>query len=94
MDYFYLFIAFIVVVSIVSGLTFSSKANKFIKLGNVSGKTLDEIVKVVGKPTSMSSIGSNQVLYQWISVSSSGSYHYAMSFTDGKCIGYTHQSVH
>lgn len=94
MNYFYFFVAAVVVVSVVSGLAFSSKANKFVQFGNVRGKTLEEIVKIVGQPTSMSSIGFNQVLYQWINVSSSGSYHYAMSFMDGKCVGYTHQSVH
>lgn len=64
MDYFYIFIAFIVGISIVSGLAFSSKANRFVKLGDVQGKTLDQIVKVVGKPTSKSTVGSNQILYQ------------------------------
>lgn len=67
-------------------------ANKFVKLGNIQGKPISEIVRKVGKPTSISSRAGGQ-LYQWIKTSIFfRSYHYAISVdADGNAIGYTHQ---
>jgi hypothetical protein len=67
-------------------------ANKFVKLGNIRGTPIADIVKRVGHPTSISSTGNGQ-LYQWIKTSAFfGSYHYAISVdAEGNAIGYTHQ---
>ena len=43
-------------------------ANKFVKLGNIKGKPISEIVKKVGKPNSISAMAGGQ-LYQWIKTS-------------------------
>lgn len=62
------------------------------RLGNIRGTPIAEIVKRVGPPTSISSTVNGQ-LYQWIKTSAFfGSYHYAISVdAEGKAIGYTHQ---
>lgn len=67
-------------------------ANKFVKLGNIRGVPIEQIVKRVGPPNSISSTANGQ-LYQWIKTSAFfGSYHYAISVDpDGNAIGYTHQ---
>lgn len=67
-------------------------ANKFVKLGNIRGVPIDQIVRRVGAPSSISSIPDGQ-LYQWIKASAFfGSYHYAISVgADGNAIGFTHQ---
>lgn len=67
-------------------------ANKFVKMGNIQGKPIAEVIKKVGKPTSISATAGGQ-LYQWIKTSFLfGSYHYAISVdTSGNVIGYTHQ---
>ncbi len=67
-------------------------ANKFVKLGNIQGKPISEIIKKVGKPNSISAMAGGQ-LYQWIKTSIFfGSYHYGISVdADGNAIGYTHQ---
>lgn len=66
---------------------------QFVRLGNVRGKPIAEIVAAVGKPTSISATAGGQ-LYQWIKTGMFGGYHYAISFDgDGLAIGYTHQFV-
>lgn len=70
-------------------------ANKFVKLGNITGTPIGQIVKRVGPPTSISSTGSGQ-LYQWMKIGGifQRTYHYAISVdADGKAIGFTHQFV-
>lgn len=42
-----------------------SLSNKFVSLGDLRGKTLDEIVSVVGEPNSTTALGNGQVLVQW-----------------------------
>jgi hypothetical protein len=59
---------------------------KFVALGNVVGKTRDEIVASVGEPTSISSIPGG-VLLQWQATGC----HMALKFMGDKCQGYTHQ---
>jgi len=67
-------------------------ANKFVKLGVITGMPIEQIIRKVGQPTSISSTGTGQ-LYQWMKTSAFfGSYHYAISVdAEGKAIGYTHQ---
>lgn len=67
----------------------------FVAMGNITGKPVDEIVKVVGPPNSISIVAGG-MLYQWISnragfVRGHGS-HYAILFDkDMKAVHYTHQ---
>jgi hypothetical protein len=67
-------------------------ANKFVKLGNIRGVPIAQIVNRVGPPTSISSTVNGQ-LYQWIKTSAFfGSYHYAITVNaEGNAVGYTHQ---
>lgn len=67
-------------------------SRKFVKLGNIRGMPIDEIIRRVGEPTSISSMADGQ-LYQWLKTSAFfGSYHYAISVdAAGNAIGFTHQ---
>lgn len=42
-----------------------SLSQKFVSLGDLRGKTLDEIVSVVGEPNSTTALGNGQSLVQW-----------------------------
>jgi len=67
----------------------------FVAMGNITGKPVDEIVKVVGPPSSISTVAGG-MLYQWMStrgglIRGHGS-HYAILFDKNmKAIHYTHQ---
>ena len=68
-------------------------ANKFVKLGNIVGMPIEQIVKRVGRPTSISANAHGR-LYQWLRTSPFffGSYHYAIQVDiEGNAVGYTHQ---
>lgn len=66
-------------------------ANKFVALGNIRGVPIEQIVKRVGRPNSISAMANGE-LYQWIKTGVFGGYHYAISVdSEGKAIGYTHQ---
>lgn len=59
---------------------------KFVSLGNLKGKTLDQIVAVAGKPTAVSSLANGNILYQWQATG----YHIAILFDSNNiCIGIT-----
>lgn len=51
-------------------------ALKFQSLGDMTGKTLDQIVRVVGPPNARSLMANNQILYQWQATG----YHIAVLF--------------
>jgi hypothetical protein len=53
-------------------------AIKFQSLGNVIGKTLDEIVAVVGPPNARAGMAQNKMLFQWHATG----YHVAILFDD------------
>lgn len=68
-------------------------ARDFAKMGDIRGKTLDEIKKKVGSPTSISHLGGG-TLCQWMKAGVLGGYHYAIKFdADGAAVGFTHQHV-
>lgn len=76
---FFLIASFIRVISM--SIDGCSLQKKFISLGNMSGKTLDEITQVVGPPNSVSTITEGKVLYQWVTTN----YHIALLFNEGLC---------
>ncbi len=52
--------------------------------GNIAGKTLDEIVKACGNPSSVAPMGNGTTLHQWMSTG----YHLALLFDENDiCLG-------
>jgi hypothetical protein len=66
---------------------------RLVALGNVKGRTKEEILSALGPPRSVSATASGCQLLQWQKVSAfTGSWHYALIFdTNGICGGITHQ---
>ncbi|MFD0111973.1 hypothetical protein ACFVZL_10100 [Streptomyces sp. NPDC058320] len=62
-------------------------AQGFVSLGNLVGRSKDEIVAVVGPYSSFSVAGPHQVLLQW----QSDVYHIALLFESDVCVGITHE---
>ncbi|MFY9674880.1 MAG: hypothetical protein WAK13_10535 [Terriglobales bacterium] len=57
----------------------------------MTGKTIDEIVAVVGQPSSRSSMAHGQLLLQWQATG----YHMALLFNpEGQLVKITHESAH
>ncbi len=64
---------------------------RFKALGDMTGKTVDEIIAGVGSPTSRSAMAHGQVLLQWQATG----YHVALLFkAEGRMVGITHESAH
>ncbi|MFE6072107.1 hypothetical protein [Streptomyces sp. NPDC056525] len=80
---------FVGIMSEDSGLLPSGRAlaQGFAGLGNLVGRSKDEIVAVVGPYSSFSVAGPCQVLLQW----QSDVYHIALSFEGDVCVGITHE---
>lgn len=94
MDAWFLIILLLPLVGLVIGaIATSATKSAFVGLGDIRGKSLDEIVAAVGQPNSISAHPDGS-LYQWLGVTGDSSYHYAILFDrEGKAIGYTHQHV-
>ncbi len=61
---------------------------KFLSLGNMTGKTKDEIIATVGQPNAMSYMFDGKILLQWMA----DGYHISILFTsDGKFFGITQE---
>lgn len=60
----------------------SSLIKNFGSLGNMTGKSKAEIISVVGRPQSISSMGNGQTLLQWQQTSSANAYHIAILFDE------------
>jgi hypothetical protein len=60
---------------------------KFGNLGQLPGKTKEEIIAVVGPPNSISAAGDGKSLLQWITPG----YHVALLFEGEACLGITHE---
>ena len=90
------FLIVIVVLVLIGAVTASARLsntqNKFVRLGKLAGRSKEEIVKVVGPPTSVSSLPNGKTLLQWQHISRAGGYHIALRFDDqGRCEGVTHE---
>jgi len=60
---------------------------RFVTLGVLHGKTLAEILAVVGAPNSSSATGDGLTLHQWMATG----YHIALLFKDDVCLGVNHE---
>lgn len=60
---------------------------KFESLGQLPGKTREEIIAVVGPPNSMSAAGDGKTLLQWMTPD----YHVALLFEGEACLDVTHE---
>ncbi|MFI6542965.1 hypothetical protein ACIBO9_06930 [Streptomyces prunicolor] len=65
------------------GLSGRGLQQGFSELGDLTNRTLDEIVAAVGGPISQSVVGPDQILVQW----QSGSYHIGVLFEGGLFAG-------
>ena len=61
---------------------------KFVKLGQLKGRTKAEIVAAVGPPSSISVAAGGKTLCQWMATG----YHVALLFDGEICEGVTHES--
>jgi len=91
MGFVWIVLAVVIVGGVFAAFSLSNDQGAFAKLGDVTGKSPEEVQAVVGAPTSISAVAENQVLYQWIKTNQAGGYHYALLFEDGRCKGFTHQ---
>ncbi len=60
---------------------------KFVKLGQLKGKTKAEIVAIVGPPNSFSAVAGGKTVCQWMATG----YHIALLFDGEVCQGVTHE---
>ena len=63
---------------------------KFVELGDLTGKSKDEIIAKVGSPTSISGLANGKTLLQWQTTGC----HMALRFNEDSCEGITHQHLH
>ena len=60
---------------------------RFGSLGQLPGKTKEEIIAVVGPPNSISAAPGGKTLLQWMAPG----YHVALLFEGDACLGITHE---
>lgn len=77
----YFFVGFLVKIP---GMNLQSK---FTSLGDLQGKTMDEIVAVVGPPNALSGAPDGKTVCQWMATG----FHIVLLFNDKVCEGITHQ---
>ena len=94
MEWMWFLLAIPVIALIGGALSTSMKSNDFAAMGDITGKSLDQLTRVVGQPNSISAAPDGGTLYQWMGINGGSAYHYAILFdADGKAVGYTHQHV-
>lgn len=65
---------------------------RFQRLGDLRGRDLAEVVRLTGRPSSISATPGGR-LVQWQAAASTGGYHLAAEFDEeNRCIGITHES--
>lgn len=82
-------VVFTIVTAISGTLNSQNLQNNFISLGNMLGKSEQEIISKVGKPYSITHLGELGSSYYW----HSENYQIALSFKDGKCTGIIQEVV-
>ena len=87
------------IIAIISGLVLYAVINelvkapgrslqrKFVSLGNIKGKSKNQIISVVGPPKSFSAAPNGKTLCQWMATG----YHVALIFNGDICEGITHE---
>lgn len=60
---------------------------RFVELGQLTGKTRSEIIAAVGPPNSISAVGDGKSLLQWMA----SGYHIALLFDGEICLGVNHE---
>ena len=94
MEWIWFLVAIPIIALIGGAISTGMKSNDFASMGDITGKTLEEIKRIVGEPNSVSAAPDGGTLYQWMGVNGSSGYHYAILFdAEGKAVGYTHQHV-
>jgi hypothetical protein len=91
MEFVLLIVGGLVLYAIISALVRVPGQNlgtKFVKLGQLKGKTKAEIVAAVGPPNAVSVAAGGKTLCQWMATG----YHIALLFDDELCEGVTHES--
>ena len=94
MEYFFLGFAILIGLgALVAYSGLSDIKGKFASLGVLQGKLKDEILAVVGPPSSVSAMNDGKSLLQWQHISEAGGYHIALLFDhEDICEGITHES--
>jgi hypothetical protein len=64
-----------------------SLQQKFVGLGSLTGKTKAEIIRVVGPPSSFSSLSGGKTILQWMATG----YHISLIFNGELCEGVSHE---
>jgi len=77
------------IINVVVRLGGGALRTKFIKLGDLRGKTSGQIIARVGQPQSRSQIEADSTLLQWMATG----YHISLIFKDDICQGVHHESV-
>jgi archaellum component FlaG (FlaF/FlaG flagellin family) len=99
-EMYLVFIGILIVGGLLGSAISQGKTNDLIenfrKLGVLKGRTLEEIVAVVGEPKHWSTMSNGQYLYQWYTNASpaASSYHICLIFTGNICEGITSEHVH
>ena len=81
-------LVYVLVASIMLAFIYALKSlrlqNRFKRLGALDGRSVEEIVKFVGKPSHRSRLDARRELLEWRRVG----FHIALRFTDGVCDGF------
>ena len=62
--------------------------NRFEKMGRLEGRSLDEVVRLAGKPSHRGRMDAQRELLEWRRIS----FHVALTFTNGVCDGVAYQT--
>ena len=83
----YLLVASLLVAAILA-MRSARLEQRFVKMGTLKGRSLDEIVRIAGKPSHRGRIDARRELLEWRRIR----FHLALTFTDGVCDGVAYQS--
>lgn len=87
MNTFLTILLYVVAASILLAVIYTLKSlrlqNRFKRLGVLKGRSLDEILKFIGKPSHRARLDARREVLEWRWVG----FHIALLFTDGVCDG-------
>jgi hypothetical protein len=80
-------LGYLVALTAVLAIVYAAKAvrlqNRFRRMGKAEGRTLDEVVKLLGPPSNHTKLPTGREILEWRRVG----FHHALSFTNGICDG-------